>query len=132
MCHNLKMKARKGITISEVLIASLLLVTATVPVLKALTSAQTATIGLEYKTHSLMLARAKIEDIRARAIYDYGHSYSAASLALDGSYLCTVTDDAVTSDLRQITVSVGYDENGDKVLGTEEIRVTLNTLVARR
>jgi Tfp pilus assembly protein PilV len=132
MTHKFKTRLKKGITISEVLIASLLMATATVPILKALTSAQATATSIDHKSQSLMLARAKIEDIRAIAIYNYGRSYSAASQVIDGSYLCNVTDTPVTSNLRHITVSVGFDENDNKTLGSDEIRVTLETLVARR
>jgi hypothetical protein len=38
----------------------------------------------------------------------------------------------VTADLRQITVSVGYDLDGDSALDAGEIEVTLATLIARR
>ena len=41
-------------------------------------------------------------------------------------------DSSVSSDLREITVSVGYDLNGNSTLETDEIEVTLATLVAKR
>jgi Tfp pilus assembly protein PilV len=125
-------KQRAGITISEVLIASLLLITATVPILKALTGAQAASVRIDRKSQSLMLARAKIEEIRVRTIYDYGNSYSADSTTLGGSYLCNISDSAVSSNLRQIVVSAGFDENANGTLGGDEISVTLQTLIARR
>jgi Tfp pilus assembly protein PilV len=130
--RNNKIKLRRGVTISEVLIASALLIMAIVPILKALASAQAATTTVDHKTNSLMLAKAKMEDIRGRAIYSYSSSYSASSLALSGSYLCNVTDSAVNSNLRRITVFAGYDANGDKILSNEEIQITLDTLIARR
>jgi Tfp pilus assembly protein PilV len=132
MCYLQKIKRRTGLTISEVLIASLLLVTATVPILKALTSVQATTTKINHQSNSLMLARAKIEEIRAKSIYDYGNSYSAAALPLSGSYLCNVSDSEVNSDLRHITVGAGYDENNNHQLESNEIRVTLDTLIARR
>jgi hypothetical protein len=103
-----------------------------VPILKALTSAQIASTDIEQKTNSLMLARAQIETIRAQAIYSYSSSYSANSAILGGSYLCNVTDTAVNSNLRNITISVGYDKDGNSTLSDDEIRVTLSTLVAKR
>jgi Tfp pilus assembly protein PilV len=132
MRHKPKIKPRLGITISEVVIASLLLAAATVPVLKALTSAQSVSTSINRKSQSLMLARAKMEDIRAKAIYAYGDSYSASSLVLNGAYLCSVTDTAVSSNLRHITIRAGYDNNADGILNDDEIQVTLDTLIARR
>jgi Tfp pilus assembly protein PilV len=132
MRYQQKTKRRTGLTITETLIASLLLVTATVPILKALTSMQAASTKIDHQSNSLMLARAKIEDIRAKSIYDYSTSYSATALPLSGSYLCNISDTAVSSDLRRITVGSGYDENGNHQLDSSEIRVTLDTLIARR
>ncbi|MDO8301621.1 MAG: hypothetical protein Q7T18_00115 [Sedimentisphaerales bacterium] len=132
MRHKYTIKARHGFTISEVVIASLLLLTAVAPILNALTSAQTTSTIVDHKSHSLILAREKMEDIRARAIYAYSASYAASSLAVSGSYLCTVTDSAVTSNLRRIAVSTGYDDNGDHTLSSGETQVTLTTLIAKR
>jgi len=132
MRYQQTIKPRRGLTITEVLIASLLLVTATVPILKALTSVQATSTKIDYQSKSLMLARAKIEDIRAKSIYGYSTSYSATALSLSGSYLCNVSDTPVSSNLRRITVDAGYDENGNNQFESSEIRVTLDTLIARR
>jgi Tfp pilus assembly protein PilV len=132
MRNQRKTKRRNGLTISEVLIASLLLITATVPILKALTSAQMASTRIDHTSSGLMLARAKIDDIRAKAIYNYGVSYAASSAPLSGSYLCNVSDGEVNSNLRSITVFAGYDENSNHQLDSDEIKVTLETLIARR
>jgi len=113
-------------------VASTLLILAIVPILKALTTAYVSTTIIERRTHSLILAQAKLDEIRARSIYNYGSAFTQASSSLDGSYLGSVADSAVSSNLRKITVSVGYDLNGDGNLATEEIEVTLATLVARR
>ena len=132
MRYQQTIKPRTGLTITEVLIASLLLVTATVPILKALTSVQATSTKIDYQSKSLMLARAKIEDIRAKSIYGYSTSYSATALSLSGSYLCNVSDTPVSSNLRRITVDAGYDENGNNQFESSEIRVTLDTFIARR
>ena len=132
MCNQQKIRRRTGLTISEVLIASLLLITATVPILKALTGAQMASTRIDHTSNSLMLARAKIDDIRAKAIYNYGDSYAASSTPLNGSHLCNVSDSEVSSNLRRITVFAGYDDNGNSILDSGEIQVTLDTLIARR
>ena len=123
-----------GFTITEVVVASALLIIAMVPILKALTSAHVSTAFIEYKTRSLTLAQAKLDEIKARSIYDYtngGASFAESNTSLDGSYLCNVTDDS-GDPLKTITVSVGFDLNGDSTLATDEIEVTLATLLARR
>jgi hypothetical protein len=121
-----------GLTLTEVVVASTLLAIAIVPILKALTTAHLNTGLIEHRTRSLMLAEAKLDEIRARSIYNYGDTFAEADSSLDGSYLGSVEDVPAGSNLRKITISVGYDLNGNNSLGTDEIEVTLSTLIARR
>ena len=120
-----------GLTLTEVVVASTLLIIAIVPILKAMTSAHVSTTIIERKTRSLTLAQAKLDEIKARSIYSYSTSFTENDTSLDGSYLCDVTDDS-GDPLRTITVSVGYDLDDDNTLTTGEIEVTLATLIARR
>jgi hypothetical protein len=70
---------------------------------------------------------------KARAFAQYDQSFAQSSVALDGAYRCTVLDSySILSNLRTITVSVGYDSNGNGTLATGEIQVTLKTQIARR
>jgi hypothetical protein len=122
-----------GFTVTEVVMASALLIIALVPILKALTRTHATSSTVERRSRSLVLAQGKLDDIKARSIYDYGAAFGESDTALDGSYLCNVTDTTITLDLlRQITVSVGFDLSGDSVLDADEIEVTLATLIARR
>jgi Tfp pilus assembly protein PilV len=122
----------KGLTLAEVVVASALLLVAMVPILKALTSAHVSTSIIEQKTRSLTLAQTRLEDIKARSIYNYSSSFAETNTSVEESYLCTVTDSGSASDLRQITVEVGYDLDGSSTLEAEEVKVTLSTLLARR
>lgn len=121
----------RGVTLAEVVVSSTLLVVALVPILKALTLAQATSIVIERKTQSLVLAQGKLDEIRARSVYHYSDSYQQDSTALGGSYLCTVSDNGDPS-LRTITVSVGFDADGDNHLASSEILATLTTYVAKR
>jgi type II secretory pathway pseudopilin PulG len=123
---------RKGITLVETLVASLLLASSLAPVLIALTRAQSLATTLEQKEQCLVLARQKIDDIRARAVYNYTTSFGSSSVQLSGYYYGKITDSTVSSNLRQITVSVGFDTNNNKTLDSSEILVTLTTMVAKR
>jgi type II secretory pathway pseudopilin PulG len=127
-------KRRKvsGFTLTEVIIASTLLILAMVPILKALTSAIASSTIIERRTRSLALAEGKLDEIRARSIYNYADDFSEDDLSLDGSYLCNVTDTSHSADIRKIKVSVGHDDDGDSILKAGEIEVTLTTLLARR
>ena len=123
---------RSAFTLTEVVTASAILAFGMVPVLKALTNAHAATVIIEHKTRSLSLAQSKLEEIKARSIYDYSSDFDETNLSLDGSYLCKVTDSQAGPDLREICVSVGFDDNLNLILDPEEIDVSLNTCIARR
>jgi Tfp pilus assembly protein PilV len=124
-------RSRGGFTLTEVVVASALLIAAMVPILKGLTAAHVGTINIERKSRSLVLAQAKLDEIKARSIYHYSSSFVEDNNSLDGLYLCNVADNAA-DPLRTITVSVGFDANGDGALGSGEIEVTLSTQLARR
>lgn len=133
MHRKLKIKKRfAGFTLTEVVMASAILIVAMVPILKALTTAHVSTSIIEHRTNSLIYAQSKLDEIKARMINSYTDSYSETNSVITGSYLCNVDDSSVNSNLKQITVSVGYDSNGDSALGSDEIEVTLTTLIAKR
>jgi len=131
--HKSQIPARsEGFTLTEVVVASALLIVAIVPILKALTAVHLSTAIIEHKTRSLMLAQDKLDEIKARSIYHYSSSYTEDNTSLDGSYLCSVSDTGSGSDLRTITVSVGFDFNSDNTLSSDEIEVTLATRLSNR
>jgi Tfp pilus assembly protein PilV len=127
-------RRHKGLSIIEVAMASVLLIAAMVPILKNLTRAQKLSNEMERKTYSLVLAQNNLDKIKAFSIYNFD---SLGSFVPDsnGSYLCNVTVSDVTppnTDLKQITVSVGYDNNGNGTLTDDKIEVALATCFARR
>lgn len=129
---NPSIRRARGLTLTEVVIASALLAIAIIPILKALTSAHVTSTIIEHRTRSLTLAQAKLDEIKARSIYNYGDSFTETNTVLEGLFLCNVEDTSVNANLRQIKVSVGQDENGNSVLNSDEIEITLTTLLARR
>jgi Tfp pilus assembly protein PilV len=124
-------RRRQGVTLTEVVVASALLLITVVPALRALTVAHGTERVIERRTRSLMLAQRKLERIKARSIYNYDQTFTESSQAVDGDYRCSVSDDADPS-LRLITVSVGLDADGNGTLDGDEIDVTLATALARR
>ncbi|UCD50902.1 MAG: hypothetical protein JSW27_25680 [Phycisphaerales bacterium] len=123
--------AQEGVTLTEVVVSSALLVVALVPALRALTIAHMTGTQIEQKTQSLILAQGKLDEIRARSIHHYGTSFRGRSEVLVRSYLCDVTDDE-DPGLRLVTVSVGHDDDANGRLSTGETEVTLATYIARR
>jgi Tfp pilus assembly protein PilV len=128
-------RRHKGMSIIEVAMASVLLIIAMVPILKSLTKANMMSTDIERYTQSLVLAQGKLDSIRASSVYSFGSSgsFTASNVVLSGSYLCNVTDTTITANyLKQITVSVGYDNNGNGALSSDEVVVTLTTYIANR
>ncbi len=121
-----------GFTLTEVVVASTLLILAIVPILKALTGSYLASTSIERKTSSLFLAQAKLDEIKARSIYDYASSFNETDTSLGDSYYCSVNDAAVHADLRGITIIAGYDVDSDNTLDGDEVLVTIITQLARR
>ncbi len=121
---------RQGMTLTEVAVASAILVVAVIPILRALTIAQTMGATIEHGTQSVILAQGKLDEIRARCLHHYTDSFRENSARLARSYLCSVTDDQ-DPDLRQIEVAVGYDGDSDGRLSDGEIKVRLSTYIAR-
>ena len=115
----------------EIAMACVLLVVAMVPILRALTKAHMFSSAIERKTHSLALAQGKLDEIKARSIYHYSDSFAASDMALGDSFLCDISDDEDAS-LRTVAVTVGYDIDGDGVLGSGEAEVALTSYIARR
>jgi len=103
-----------------------------VPILKGLTSAHMGTMIIERKSRSLILAQARLDEIKARSVFHYSDTFAQTNVPLDGSYLCNVEDSAISSDLRKTTASVGYDLDGNSILDPDEIEVTLATCIAKR
>ena len=125
-------KASRGFTLTEVVVASSLLIVAMVPILRALTAAHLNTTIIERKTRCLSLAQARMDQVKAQSIYNYTDSFAASDEVLEGSYLADVTDSTISSNLREILIEVGFDDDEDSNLDAEEVHVTLDTYLARR
>ncbi len=122
----------RAFTLTEVVVASGLLIVAMIPILRGLTAAHFGARIIEKKTAALSLAQTKLDEIKVRSIYDYAGTYTETNTDMGSSYLCSVTDSVIGGDLRNITVNVGHDDDGNSVLAAAEIAVTLDTLIARR
>ncbi|MCK5563937.1 MAG: hypothetical protein KAJ07_01705 [Planctomycetes bacterium] len=124
-------KAR-AFTLTEVVVASGLLVVAMIPILRGLTAAHFGARIIEKKTTSLSLAQTKLDEMKVRSVYDYVGMITEVNTDMGDSYLCSVTVSAVGANLKNVTVEVGHDDDGNNVLAADEVTVTLDTLIAKR
>ncbi|HOQ04550.1 MAG TPA: hypothetical protein PKY88_05000 [Anaerohalosphaeraceae bacterium] len=122
---------RTGMTFTEILISTLILSLAMVPVLQAMSRVHFFTTRTEKVTRSLILAQNQMEELRARAASDdFTSSWSFSSQALGGGYLGTVNADTDPL-LRTVSILVGYDENHNSILDGSEVLAVLRSRIAR-
>ena len=120
---------RPGMTFTEVLVATLILSLAMVPILRAMGSVHLFSAKMEKNSRCLILAQNQMEEIKARTASDYASCRSVSNKDLGEGYLCSISADG-DSSFRIVSVSVGYDENQNGLLDTEEILLTLRTGIA--
>ncbi|MEJ5259575.1 MAG: hypothetical protein WHS88_05225 [Anaerohalosphaeraceae bacterium] len=121
---------RSGMTFTEVLVSTLILSLAMVPILQATSRVYFFTSRAEKAARSLILAQNQLEELRVRAAADFSSSWSVSNRGLGGGYLGTIQADSDTR-LRTVSVSVGYDENRNGVLDGTEVLAVLRSRIAR-
>ena len=89
--------------------AAALLLIAIVPILKALTQANLNSIIIERKTQSLCLAQGKLNQIKAKSIYDFDNDFTENNKSWEIHIFAMLRQTTVSSNLKAITVSVGQD-----------------------
>jgi Tfp pilus assembly protein PilV len=120
-----------GVTLTETIVASTLLLISIIPLIKAMTAAHGMDRVIDRRSWSLLLAQQELERIQAQSVYHYDESLAVTSHRLGDGFLCTITDDSKKT-LRTVTVAVGLDLNGDGALAANEVEVNLRTALARR
>lgn len=125
-------KNKSGFTLTEVIMASLLLTIAIVPILKGLTQTNLNSVIIQRRTQSLCLAQEKLNRIKAEALYNFSNDLTENGTDMGTSYLCNVSQTAVNGNLKAVGISVGQDQDGDSSLSADEIETTLQSQIARR
>jgi prepilin-type N-terminal cleavage/methylation domain-containing protein len=125
-------KYKSGYTLTEVLVASVLLLVVSVPMLKALTTGYVYANTVRYKTQSTAYAQSRLARARAIAAAQYHISLAESNTDVGQGYLCSVTDTGYSIEIRTVAVSVGYDRDEDGLLDADEIDITLTSKIAYR
>ena len=121
----------RGMSLMEVVLASVLLATAAVPILRAVTHATDLAREIELRTTCAMLAQKELEGALAAADADFAADLAQDSKDLGGGYRATITQ-SVSGLTKTVAVQVGWDANGNGALGADEVLVALATVVANR
>ena len=122
----------KGFTFVEVLASVLLITGAVVPLITFSADGLSTSIEIERKVKSMLLAEAEMEKIKNVLRKSFDTDFTAWSGDLGSDYLADRTSSDVSSTLKVIGVSVGYDVNKNGSLDSSEIMVTLTTQYAER
>ena len=120
---------RPGFTLIEVVLAAALLAACAVPILSATSRAPRMGDQIKARTQSAFLAQTRMENVLAAATVNFNQNFTRANENLGDGYLAT-TQQTVSGLTKTVTVQVGRDLDGDAVLDTNEVLVTLTTLVA--
>jgi len=123
---------KNGFTLVEVLASVLLLAGTVVPFIMYAADNLAMSLEIERRVKSTLLAEVEMEKIKNILRKSFGTDFTAWPSNLGDGYLAGRTSTDVSSTLKIIGVSVGYDADKNGSLGTDEIIVTLATQYAER
>ncbi|MCK5450819.1 MAG: type II secretion system protein [Candidatus Omnitrophica bacterium] len=136
---NRRLRANKGFTLIEILASIAIISLGLVPILNILPEGMESMRKVERLTFDVFLAQYKIEEIRSQ-ILGTDPSYGFAKAGGYGgsgtftgysNYKYTVTDDNGIG-IKELSVTVWFDDDGDGVLDSGEESIRLDTKVAER
>ncbi len=123
---------RGGFTFVEVLASVLILAGTIVPIILYAADSLAMSLEIERRVKSTLLAEAEMEKIKNILRKSFETDFTIWPSSLGDNYLANRTSTDVSSTLKIIGVSVGYDADENGSLGTDEIMVTLTTQYAKR
>jgi len=122
----------KAFTLVEVLASVLILGGTIVTIIKYSADGLTTSLEIERRTKSTILAESEMEKIKNSLRKSFDTDFTAWPSSLGNNYFAGRTSTDVSSTLKIIGVSVGYDADKNGSLGTDEIMVTVTTQNVRR
>ena len=123
---------KKGFTFVEVLASVLILAGTIVPFIRYAADNISMSLEIERRVKSILLAEVEMEKIKNVLRNSFETDFTARTSTLGNNYLIGRTSTDVSSTLKIIGVSVGYDADKNGSLGKDEITVTLATQYAKR
>ena len=123
---------KKGFTFVEVLASILILAGVITPFILYAADNLAMSMEIERRIKSTLLAEVELEKIKNILRKSFETDFATWPSSLGDSYLASRTSTDVSSTLKIIGVSVGYDADKNGSLGTDEIMVTLTTQYAKR
>lgn len=119
----------KAFTLIEVLASVAILSGIIVTVILWSADGLAASMELEQTSKSTLLAEVEMEKIKSTLRDDFTENFTAWSSDLGDNFLADRSETVVSSRLKIVEVSVGYDADKSGTLGSDEKMVTLITQV---
>lgn len=126
------MREQKAFTLVEVLASVIILAGTIVTIIMYAADGLAANLQLERRLKSVLLAEREMEKIKNTLRNSFDTDFTTWPGGLGNNYFADRTATDVSSTLKIIEVSVGYDDDDDGSLGTDEIMVTVTTQNAER
>ena len=123
---------KKGFTFVEVLASVLILAGTIVPFIQYAADNFAMSMEIERRVKSTLLAEGEMEKIKNVLRKSFDTDFTAWPNSLGDNFFVSRTSMNVSSTLKIIGVSVGYDADKNGSLGTGEIMVALTTQYAKR
>jgi Tfp pilus assembly protein PilV len=122
----------KGFTFVEVLASVLILTGVIIPFIRYAAENLRVSMNIERRVKSALLAEMEMEKIKNVLRKSFETDITTWPGNLGNNYLAGRTSTNVSTTLRIIEVSVGYDADSNGSLATDEVMVTLTTQYAKR
>ncbi len=122
----------KGFTFVEVLASILILAGVITPFILYAADNLAMSMEIERRVKSTLLAEVEMEKIKNVLRKSFDTDFTSWPNNLGDNFLASRTSTDVSSTLKIIEVSVGYDADKNGSLGTDEVMVTLTTQYAKR
>ena len=131
-----------GFTMLEILASIAILSIVVIPLMGLMTSAPLLHAQREQQMRAAFLAQLRLEEVKQKITVYFDDDYTKSIVSAtdfpdtdfpvsDGRFRYKITDNLGT-DMKEITVTVWYDEDSDNVFDTGEQGIGLETKVARR
>ena len=122
----------KGFTLVEILASVLILAGTIIFLIRYQADSLTMSLEIERRAKSILLAEGEMEKIKNILLKSFGTDFTVWPVGLGNNYLIARTSTDVSTTLKIIGVSVGYDADKNGSLGTNEIMANFKTQYAKR
>ena len=127
-------KNKKGFTLIELMLASMILVISIIPMTMMLPRIFTDNTSIEHTNRAVFLAQLKMEEMKTKVLTYFNHNYSenvTAFASPNNVFKYKITDNN-DPNIKTITVEVWYDKINNNTVDTGEEYIKFITKVCNR